>query len=175
MRSTRTIVVLAAVALLLAACAQAAPGWTYAPPSASPSTAASGAASAGASSAPASAAASAGASSAPASAGASPAASGGGGTGTTLQLAAQNIMYDQSSLTAPANTAFSIAFTNNDAGVPHNVTIHSGTPTGQTLFSGDTITGPASTTYNIQALPAGTYYFVCAVHPTVMIGTLTVK
>ncbi len=55
------------------------------------------------------------------------------------------------------------------------MSIHSGSATGQTLFQGDIINGPASTTYSIQALPAGTYYFVCTVHPTVMIGTLTVQ
>jgi len=104
---------------------------------------------------------------------ASPAASG-GAAGTVLQLAAANIAYDQTDLTAPANTPFQIAFTNNDAGIPHNVSIHEGSPTGTEVFKGAIFTGVATQTYDVPALPAGTYSFVCSVHPN-MVGTLTVK
>ena len=41
------------------------------------------------------------------------------------------------------------------------------------LRKGDLITGPAKTTYNVEALPAGTYPFICSVH-TNMTGTLKV-
>ena len=103
----------------------------------------------------------------------SPAASGGAAE-TVLQLAAANIAYDQTDLTAPANTPFQIAFTNNDAGIPHNVSIHQGSPTGTEVFKGAIFTGVATQTYDVPALPAGTYSFVCSVHPN-MVGTLTVK
>ena len=103
----------------------------------------------------------------------SPAASGGAAE-TVLQLAAANIAYDQADLTAPANTPFQIAFTNNDAGIPHNVSIHQGSPTGTEVFKGAIFTGVATQTYDVPALPAGTYSFVCSVHPN-MVGTLTVK
>ncbi|MDR3546017.1 MAG: cupredoxin domain-containing protein, partial [Candidatus Limnocylindrales bacterium] len=103
----------------------------------------------------------------------SPAASGGAAE-TVLQLAAANIAYDQTDLTAPANTPFQIAFTNNDAGIPHNVSIHQGSPTGTEVFKGAIFTGVANQTYDVPALPAGTYSFVCSVHPN-MVGTLTVK
>ena len=36
------------------------------------------------------------------------------------------------------------------------------------------ITGPAVATYDVKALPAGTYFFHCDVHPTQMFGTLVV-
>ena len=115
------------------------------------------------------------------SAAASPAASGTpsaapsvGTGGSVLQLAAANIAYDQTDLTAPANTPFQIAFTNNDAGIPHNVSIHEGSPTGTEVFKGAIFTGVATQTYDVPALPAGTYSFVCSVHPN-MVGTLTVK
>jgi plastocyanin/cytochrome c553 len=103
----------------------------------------------------------------------SPAASG-GAAGTVLQLAAANIAYDQTDLTAPAGVPFQIAFTNNDAGIPHNVSIHAGSPTGTEIFKGAIFTGVATQTYDVPALPAGTYSFVCSVHPN-MVGTLTVK
>jgi plastocyanin/cytochrome c553 len=103
----------------------------------------------------------------------SPAASGGAAE-TVLQLAAANIAYDQTDLAAPAGVPFQIAFTNNDAGIPHNVSIHQGSPTGTEVFKGAIFTGVATQTYDVPALPAGTYSFVCSVHPN-MTGTLTVK
>jgi plastocyanin len=37
------------------------------------------------------------------------------------------------------------------------------------------VTGPATVTYEIPALAAGTYTFNCFVHPALMTGTLTVS
>ncbi len=103
-----------------------------------------------------------------------PAPSGAPAAGPPLQVSAVNIQYEQSELTAPANTPFQIAFDNKDADVPHNVAIHQGTPTGQEVFMGEIITGVAQKTYDVPPLPAGAYSFVCTVHPT-MTGTLTVN
>jgi plastocyanin len=120
-------------------------------------------------------AASAGAGAPAASAGAgAPAASAGAGAAVTLQLTASGIAYDKADLAAPANTPFQIAFTNNDAGIPHNVSIHAGSATGTEVFKGEIFTGTGARTYDVPALPAGTYTFVCSVHPN-MVGTLTVK
>jgi plastocyanin len=171
MHTRRALVFLALVVTVLVACSSSAqPVWTYAPtppPTPAPSGAsASAAPSAAASAAPSGAAASAAPSG-------SPAASG-GAAGTVLQLAAANIAYDQTDLTAPAGVPFQIAFTNNDAGIPHNVSIHQGSPTGTEVFKGAIFTGVATQTYDVPALPAGTYSFVCSVHPN-MTGTLTVK
>jgi plastocyanin len=131
----------------------------------------SAAASPGASGAPTgSAAPSAGASSAPAG---SPAASG-AATGTVLELTASGIAFDKTDLTAPAGVPFQIKFTNNDAGIPHNVAIHKDSPTGAVVFEGEIFSGTDSRTYDVPALPAGTYGFACTVHPN-MTGTLTVK
>src|SRR5664280_1906801 len=102
--------------------------------------------------------------------GGSPAAAG----SVSLALTAQGVAYDTTDLAAPANTPFQIVFTNNDAGIPHNVSIHVGSPTGQEVFKGEIFAGPDSRTYAVPALPAGTYAFVCSVHPN-MTGTLTVK
>jgi plastocyanin len=104
----------------------------------------------------------------------SPAVSAAPGASVTLQLAAQGIAYDRTDLEAPANTPFQIAFTNTDAGIPHNVSIHRDSATGEEVFKGDIFNGTETRTYDVPALPAGTYAFVCSVHPN-MVGTLTVK
>jgi len=96
------------------------------------------------------------------------------GQGASLQLTASGIAYDTDSLEVPANTPFQIVFTNNDAGIPHNVAIHKDSPTGELVWQGDIFNGVETRTYDVPALPAGTYGFVCAVHPN-MTGTLTAK
>jgi plastocyanin len=168
MRTLPSVVIVAAI-LVVAACTSAKPGWTYAPaPSATPipSTEASGSAAPSAeASAPASAPAS-----QPAASG-SPAASGGG---EALEIEAEGVAYKESTLTAPAGQPFKIDFKNNDAGVPHNVAIHEGSATGAEKFKGEIFPGVAEKTYDVPALPAGTYAFVCSVHPN-MTGTLTVQ
>ncbi len=112
----------------------------------------------------------------PATAAPSAAAGGGGGNGApaALALTAQNIAYDKTSLEAPADTPIALTFVNNDNGIPHNVAIHKDSPTGEAVFTGEIFTGVATKVYDVPALPAGTYAFVCTVHPN-MTGTLTVK
>ena len=104
----------------------------------------------------------------------SPAASAAPGASVSLQLTASGIAYDKSTLEAPANTPFQIVFANNDAGIPHNVSIHKDSATGQEVFKGDIFNGTETRTYDVPALPTGTYAFVCSVHPN-MTGTLTIK
>ncbi len=174
MHTRRALVFIALVAIALVACSSSAqPVWTYAP-TPPPTPAASGASASAAPSAAASAAPSGAASAAPSGSPAGSPAASGGAAETVLQLAAANIAYDQTALTAPAGVPFQIAFTNNDAGIPHNVSIHEGSPTGTEVFKGAIFTGVATQTYDVPALPAGTYSFVCSVHPN-MVGTLTVK
>ena len=96
------------------------------------------------------------------------------GASVTLNVMAQGTAFDTDSLEAPANTPFKIAFTNNDAGIPHNVAIHKDSPTGPEVWKGEIFNGVATRTYDVPALPAGTYGFVCSVHAN-MTGTLTVK
>lgn len=192
MQPVRSLSALALAALVivgLAACSSGqAPGWTYAPPP-SPSAGASTAPSAGASAAS-SAAPSGGGSAAPASAAPSAApastepslapsaapsaaASGGSGGTTVIPEVAQNVQFTNLALTAPAGQPFQIAFDNQDASISHNIQIMDGS--GATVFDGEIVTGVAQTTYNVNALPAGTYKFICKIHPNVMIGALTVQ
>ncbi len=81
--------------------------------------------------------------------------------------------FSTDTLSAPANTAFSIEFDNQETGVQHNVVIASQDGS-QTFFDGALTTGPSKTTYDVDPLAPGTYSFFCKVHPTTMKGTLTV-
>jgi len=133
---------------LLVSCASANPGWTYQPaPSvtAAPSVDAS----------------------------AAPSASAGSGSGD-VAITASGLAFDPAEVTAPGGEPFQIEFTNQDAGTPHNVAIHKDVPTGEEVFKGDIFNGVETRTYEVQALDAGTYAFVCTVHPT-MVGTLTAE
>jgi len=150
MRHARLLSVAILVAAVVSACTTASAGWTYAPaPSktAAPSTAASASA---------------------------PAEPGGSGNPNLVMISALGIKYEQATVTAPAGVPFQIVFDNKDAGTPHNVAIHLGGSTGAELFKGTIFNGIESRTYDVPALDAGQYAFVCTVHPT-MIGTLNAQ
>jgi mono/diheme cytochrome c family protein/plastocyanin len=96
--------------------------------------------------------------------------------GATIdKLTAQNVSYDVHELSAPANESFGIDFNQMDSGVGgHNVQIKDSS--GKVLFDGDVLMDPGETTYVVPALPAGTYTYICKIHPIPnMTGTLTVK
>jgi plastocyanin len=156
---------LAAIALVACSPGQT-PGWTYAPPpsvSPPPSVAPSGSGAPG-SAAPSSA--------APGSAAPGSAAPSSGTGGTVLDEVASGVQFQTTTYEAPAGQAFQIAFDNQDAGIPHNIDILDAG--GAKLFDGESVTGPAKTTYSVPALTAGTYKFVCKWHPN-MIGQLTAR
>jgi plastocyanin/mono/diheme cytochrome c family protein len=116
---------------------------------------------------------------------------GGGGSGSPAPTASVDANAPTVTLTAPvgaaasgfepttlevaAGTAFTLTFDNQDTGVPHNVVINK--PDGTKVEIGDTsiFPGPEKRSYSVPALEAGTYSFLCEVHPTTMTGTLTVK
>jgi mono/diheme cytochrome c family protein/plastocyanin len=91
----------------------------------------------------------------------------------TLEVTAEGVKYDKSTLEATAGQPFAIHFTNKDDSTPHDVDIR--LSDGTVVVDNPTITGPTETTYVIKPLDAGTYTFICSVHPTLMFGTLTVK
>ena len=92
-----------------------------------------------------------------------------------LDLVALNFAFDTQSLEVAANTAFAINLDNKDpAGTPHNVELRK--TDGTVILDPTPVDGGQSTTYVYAALPAGTYTFICRVHPIpAMTGTLTVK
>jgi plastocyanin len=159
---TRLFLLVGLTLLVVAACTATTPGWTYAPapsptpiPSTEPSTAPTGSAAPSATAAPSG-------------------GGGGGGGGTVVEISAQNIAFDKTEISVPAGQPFRIHFVNNDAGIPHNVAIHEGSATGPEVYKGEIFNGVAERDYDVPALQAGTYGFVCSVHPN-MTGTLTAQ
>lgn len=147
-RRLSLLALVAVVAVGATACVTSTPGWTYTPaPPVTPAPSAVASESAGASAS---------------------AAAGG------VEVSALGIAFEQAAVSAPAGIAFQITFDNKDAGVPHNIAIHKGDPNGAEVFKGEIITGPAMKVYDVPALEAGAYGFVCTVHPN-MTGTLTAQ
>jgi plastocyanin len=104
---------------------------------------------------------------------------GGGGSSTTcspngakLSVVAQGFSFDQSCYAVPAGQPFTVTFDNKDS-APHNFAIYTDSTASKPLSDPATIIG-TSETYQVKALPSGTYYFQCDTH-TSMNGTFIVK
>jgi plastocyanin len=112
------------------------------------------------------------ASGAPGGSGAPPASGApGGGTGD-VSLTAKGVAFVETSLTLPAGKLFTLAFDNEDAGTPHNVEIKDAG--GTVVFKGEIFNGVATKVYDVPALTAGSYTFLCIVHQA-MTGTATAQ
>ena len=162
MRPARLVLLILSL-LAVGACTSASAGWTYTPappatpvPSTEPSAAPSGP-SAGGSAAP----------SGPAGGSAAPSAGSASVTITALAIA-----FTTPAVTVPAGTAFTLEFDNQDPAIPHDVQIKDGA--GAQVFKTDVFPGVEKRSYQVPALTAGTYPFVCTVHAN-MTGTLTAQ
>lgn len=89
-----------------------------------------------------------------------------------LDISALNIAFSTDTLTAPADSAFTIQFDNQDQGIQHNVEIKDAS--GTEVFKGEIFPGVDQRDYAVPALAAGAYPFICTVHPN-MAGTLTAQ
>jgi cytochrome c oxidase subunit 2 len=93
---------------------------------------------------------------------------------TAIPLAAQNVKFDKDAIQVPANQPFVIDFKNMDASTPHDVDIRQTDKT--TVVEDQPITeGGKESQYAYKPLPAGSYVFICSIHPSLMSGTLTVQ
>ena len=91
---------------------------------------------------------------------------------TVVTISALNIAFDPTAVTAPADTGFTLSFDNQDAGIPHDVQVKDAA--GAVVFKTDVFPGAEKRDYTVPALAAGSYPFVCSVHPN-MTGTLTAE
>lgn len=89
-----------------------------------------------------------------------------------VKLTAQGIAFVEQTISGPADKPFTIAFLNNDPGTPHDVAFKDAN--GGYAWRGDVITGVGAKLYDVPALPAGSYTFVCTIHSN-MTGTATLK
>ena len=99
---------------------------------------------------------------------------GGGGGGTSADLAAKNIAFVQKTLNLKAGSPVVIHFNNQDAGVPHNVDITTDPGGNNTLYKQDPVSGPTEQDYKFTTPGPEKLYYHCDVHPN-MTGTINVQ
>ena len=96
------------------------------------------------------------------------------GQGVTINLTAQNMAFDKSSMTVPAGASVTINFNNKDS-IPHNFALYTNSGAGTSIFVGQIISA-TTVTYKFTApTTPGNYFFRCDVHPTSMTGTFVVQ
>jgi plastocyanin len=87
-------------------------------------------------------------------------------------VAAKGIAFTTKEVHFKPDAPFTLVFKNDDAGIPHNVDVFSDASKSTSLFkSGAPINGVATQAVEVEPLKAGTYPFICDVHPN-MTGTL---
>ena len=94
----------------------------------------------------------------------------GGAPGGTVTVVAKDIAFQTTDISVKAGAPVTIDFDNQD-GAPHNIAISDAS--GQSVFKGE-IVSSKQVTYDVPALAAGSYAFICEVHPN-MKGTITAK
>jgi plastocyanin len=85
---------------------------------------------------------------------------------------AKDLAFAESSLTGPADRPFTLALVNDDPGIPHNVELKDAA--GASVYQGEVFNGVEIRVYDVPPLAAGTYTFLCTVHPS-MTGSATLQ
>ena len=83
-----------------------------------------------------------------------------------LTIAADDLEFSTSRLSAPADEPFQVAFDNQES-APHNVAIYRDESASEMMFGSEPFSGPAVVTYDVPALAPGTNVFRCDVHPDI--------
>ena len=87
-----------------------------------------------------------------------------------IVVTAKDLKFNPTEVSAPADTPFQIAFDNQES-APHNIKISDSA--GAEVFKGEIVSNQ-KVNNNVPALAAGTYPFICEVHPD-MKGTITAE
>lgn len=90
--------------------------------------------------------------------------------GDAVTIVAKDIKFQQTDVAVTAGKPVIVVFDNQD-GAPHNIKISDAS--GASVFKGEIVSG-TKVTYSVPALAAGTYAFICEVHPD-MKGTITAQ
>ena len=101
-----------------------------------------------------------------------------GGASTELELTAKDTLWDTNELEAPAGQPLTLVFHNEDGGIEHNFVIYTTDDEGESdevVFSTELFAGVETKTFDVPALEAGTYLYICTIHTATMTGTLTVE
>jgi plastocyanin len=91
-------------------------------------------------------------------------------SGDAVTIVAKDMKFSPSTVSVKADKAFEIVFDNQE-GAPHNVAISDAS--GKSVYKGE-IVSSKKVTYQVPALAAGTYSFICEVHPD-MKGSITAQ
>ncbi len=94
-------------------------------------------------------------------------------SGIVVQLTAKTDLWSVSRLDAPAEKGWQIQINDADGGT-HNFTVASGPTVPERIFMSTRFELVGTVTFDIPALPAGSYLFICTLHPERMTGTLTI-
>lgn len=93
----------------------------------------------------------------------------------TVDLAANNIRFNKSTITVPAGARVTMNFDNQES-VPHNFALYETSQAQNVIFKGEVITGPKTIVYTFDAPEEpGTYFFRCDIHPRNMTGQFIVE
>jgi plastocyanin len=95
-----------------------------------------------------------------------------GGAGA-VTVSAKDLAFSTKLIDLPEGQPGQITLQNKDPGVTHDIGIYSDQGYTQEVFRGPDVIGVSSSTFDVQPLEAGTYYFRCDYHPT-MNGTVKV-
>jgi plastocyanin len=93
------------------------------------------------------------------------------GTTTTVSIVSQNFPgFDPASVTVPVNSI--VQWTNNDLTMPYHTVTSTTVPANGTFDSGNLAPGASIC---LKFTSAGTFGYHCSLHPTTMIGAVTVQ
>jgi plastocyanin len=94
---------------------------------------------------------------------------------TVVKLVAAHVRWVPTTLTAPAGQVWHVEIDNQD-GPPehHNFVVASGKTVPERIYQSPNF-NEGTFTFDVPALPAGSYLFICTVHPDVMTGTLEIR
>lgn len=99
---------------------------------------------------------------------------------TEITVVASGIAFELDTLTFPAETEVTVTMDNQDAGVPHDLTIWESEAAAQAndeagkIAATNQVSGPNEAAVTFQTPGVGEYYFNCTIHPPSMAGTVEV-